>query len=545
MKRNITRLACILPIGICAFEYPNAAFAQSAPLVDVCSGLSVKLPVLTPVASTLDVLLNGVVGAVNSNLVGQLSGKNIGVSVLDTSGNLVSTPGDCKLSTSGIVDTTNQGITVGGGAIDGLGGSGAAALAGSIDAIAVGNGATTATTATGAVALGLRGSVTAVDGVSLGRDTTTSATGGVALGAGSVANRAGMNGAAEAFSGTAVTSTAGAVSVGATGSERQITNVAGGTADTDAVNVRQLNAVNTSLTNDINNVNTTLTTNINNVSNSLSNVSTTLTNQINNVNTTLTNSITTTNTNLNNNMTSVATALGGGSSYDTTTNIFNGPSYSLRGVIYNNVGSALVAIDNVISGTGTGGAIASNNDANVANASATGSNATAVGYGSSATYNNSISIGNSVATTRVNQVAIGQTNNTYTLAGVTSKASAAAQVGPTQVVTTDAYGNLASANVDMGQMSNDISNLKKTTSDIRKEARGGIAAAMAMAATPTPSAPGKTAWATNVATFSGRVAGSLSIAHRVDVDYPLIVNAAIGYSPGTPAGVRVGVSGEF
>jgi autotransporter adhesin len=40
-----------------------------------------------------------------------------------------------------------------------------------------------------------------------------------------------------------VSSTQGAVSVGSAGNERQITNVAGGTQATDAVNVRQLQAV--------------------------------------------------------------------------------------------------------------------------------------------------------------------------------------------------------------------------------------------------------------------------------------------------------------
>ncbi|WP_229359052.1 YadA-like family protein [Halomonas salipaludis] len=67
--------------------------------------------------------------------------------------------------------------------------------------------------------------------------------GGVALGAGSVAQREGMDGQEEAFSGESVASTQGAVSVGSEGSERQITNVAGGTEATDAVNVRQLESV--------------------------------------------------------------------------------------------------------------------------------------------------------------------------------------------------------------------------------------------------------------------------------------------------------------
>jgi len=65
----------------------------------------------------------------------------------------------------------------------------------------------------------------------------------VALGAGAAAERGGMNGQRELFSNVAVGSTQGAVSVGSAGGERQITNVAGGTQATDAVNVRQLQAV--------------------------------------------------------------------------------------------------------------------------------------------------------------------------------------------------------------------------------------------------------------------------------------------------------------
>ncbi len=80
-------------------------------------------------------------------------------------------------------------------------------------------------------------------GTALGTHTTVKTDGGVALGAGSTADRAGMAGANEAFSGIAVGSTQGAVSVGTVGGERQIINVAGGTQATDAVNVRQLEAV--------------------------------------------------------------------------------------------------------------------------------------------------------------------------------------------------------------------------------------------------------------------------------------------------------------
>ncbi|MHB1056962.1 MAG: YadA-like family protein [Rhodanobacter sp.] len=93
-----------------------------------------------------------------------------------------------------------------------------------------------------AVGQGAQAAVT--DATSVGQFASVTSAGGVALGVGSMADRAAMAGAAELFSGTAVSSAAGALSVGAAGAERQITNVAGGTQDTDAVNVRQLRAVN-------------------------------------------------------------------------------------------------------------------------------------------------------------------------------------------------------------------------------------------------------------------------------------------------------------
>ncbi|WP_433924161.1 YadA-like family protein [Vreelandella sp. 21] len=88
------------------------------------------------------------------------------------------------------------------------------------------------------------GSVASGDrSVASGAGAQANAEGSVALGADSVADREGMNGERERFSNESVASTQGAVSVGSAGNERQITNVAGGTRDTDAVNVRQLDAV--------------------------------------------------------------------------------------------------------------------------------------------------------------------------------------------------------------------------------------------------------------------------------------------------------------
>ncbi|WP_196484559.1 YadA family autotransporter adhesin, partial [Xylella fastidiosa] len=74
-----------------------------------------------------------------------------------------------------------------------------------------------------AMAIGTNAAVSGTDSVALGKNTNVSADNAVAIGNGSVADRA------------------NSVSVGSGGSERQVTNVAAGTADTDAVNVSQLN----------------------------------------------------------------------------------------------------------------------------------------------------------------------------------------------------------------------------------------------------------------------------------------------------------------
>ena len=75
------------------------------------------------------------------------------------------------------------------------------------------------------ISFGHQNTISASNAVAIGNGASVSVEGGVALGVGSVADRA------------------NAVSVGSKGAERQIINVAAGTADTDAVNVSQLNAV--------------------------------------------------------------------------------------------------------------------------------------------------------------------------------------------------------------------------------------------------------------------------------------------------------------
>ncbi|NDZ13478.1 calcium-binding protein [Variovorax sp. WS11] len=121
--------------------------------------------------------------------------------------------------------------------------------------VAIGQGATSHRA--DSVAIGTQSSAAAVQGVAIGAGSSVTQAGGVALGAGSVASTAaGAAGYVPTGASTsqtaainATTSTLSAVSVGdaANGQFRQITGVAAGSLDSDAVNVSQLKAVQTTV----------------------------------------------------------------------------------------------------------------------------------------------------------------------------------------------------------------------------------------------------------------------------------------------------------
>ena len=112
-------------------------------------------------------------------------------------------------------------------------------------AVAVGRGATA--TAEYAVAIGDSASATTTNGVALGYKSKATIASGVA-GYDANANRTNKY---AGLSGNTLTSTLGAVSIGdGTNNTRQITGLAAGTNDTDAVNVAQLKSVNLAFTGD-------------------------------------------------------------------------------------------------------------------------------------------------------------------------------------------------------------------------------------------------------------------------------------------------------
>jgi hypothetical protein len=259
-----------------------------------------------------------------------------------------------------------------------------------------------------------------------------------------------------------------------------------------------------------------------------------------------------------------STAVGTGASAANTGSVALGYAASAQGLGGTAIGTASAA-----SGAGStalgfvAGATGTGSTAVGAAASAAGNNSVALGNGAAANQANTIAIGANVKTTQANQVAIGNSANTYRLGGIGSQASAAAQSGATAFVTTDANGNLAASaygpstiaglgnRIDSVQAQ--VNNLEAKTDSVqryaiqtRKEARQGVAMAIAMATAPMPSAPGKTTWATNGATYRGEWAGGLAVAHRLPTCcVPIAVTAGVAYGGDNAVGVRAGLAGEF
>ncbi|WP_194270688.1 beta strand repeat-containing protein [Glaciimonas soli] len=192
---------------------------------------------------------------------------------------------------------------------------GSSATAGGQASIALGSGAYT--NSDYSVALGsntrvLGASATAIGSsakangqasVALGSQAFASADNSVALGAGSTTNAilsaSAYNPGASTLAGIVPV---GEVSVGSVGNERRMTNVAAGSAATDAVNVSQLTSEAAK-------------------SNTLGN--------------------------------SVATALGGTAAYDSSTGAITLPSYTVQGTTYNDVGAALDGLNTGLNTTNT------------------------------------------------------------------------------------------------------------------------------------------------------------------------------------------------
>ena len=532
----------VLLTGASIFVMTGAANAQS--VINICSGVSATLPTIptlsavptlpsgtvtaigtlpilglgglsldsTPITSQLNNVVNGVnstlvsgintnvVNALNTNVIGQLSGRPLSVSALDPNGNLVTFPStNCSLAVA-----NPRGITLGGGQIDGLGGTGnPTANAGAASAIALGNGSSTAAGVAGAVAVGT------------GASTTTA--GGVALGAGSVASR--PNAGTELFTGTALRTTIGAVSVGSATNERQITNVAGGTQATDAVNLRQLQSVGTGL----------------------------------------------------------AGSLGGGASFSTATGAFTQPGYVIGGTTYRDVGSALAALGSgttpptptpvsglvaqatptspITVGAATGGTEV-NIRGTVGDRVLTGVAAGRVVEGSTDAVNGGQVFGLTRNTVQYDtDPGTGRRLNSVTLAGADPNTPVLVRNVATGMADTDAantgqvkqavadskaYTDQQIANLTLGNNSGEFARLRSDIREVRREARQAAAVGLAAGSLRYDDRPGKLSLAAGGGAWRGEAGAAFGIGYTTP-DGLARLNAAAS-TAGGEWGVGGGVS---
>src|SRR5262249_14061272 len=138
------------------------------------------------------------------------------------------------------------------------------------------------------------------------------------------------------------------------------------------------------------------------------------------------------------------------------------------------------------------------------------------GAANRAGFGGSTAVGAGATKTAGNQMMFGTASTTYAAPGITSAASRAAQSGPTQFVTSDASGNLATSNFGP----QDIAVLKQ---DMVK-AFEGTAVAIALGGTALPSDK-RFAISTNWGNFRGQ--NAMSFAGQMRLNEAIVVNAGI------------------
>ena len=235
-----------------------------------------------------------------------------------------------------------------------------------------------------------------------------------------------------------------------------------------------------------------------------------------------------------------------------SSNIATGNSANASGGGSNNIATGLLAnasgsgSNNVAIGQSANASGDAMNNVAVGNlANATGANSTAIGNDAFAFFANSAAFGNGAVATSANQQMFGTASNTYTMPGITSAASAAAQSGPVQIVTSDAGGNLATSTpTGLGLASSgDISAINSRLDQLNStstKALNGVAMAFAMAGTPQLLPNEHFAVAPSWGNFQGT--NGLSIGAAARIANNLQANAGIAYGTnGGGVGGRVGL----
>ena len=212
---------------------------------------------------------NGTTAELGGVAVGQAAKSNkfnsvaMGMNVTADGDNSVALGGSASANSDGTIAIGSYGSTPTKATGNRALAIGSATTANGLESIAIGSRVNS--TSQHSIAIGTRANASAVKSVAIGPDSRATVDGGVALGRDSVANVIGgvtnkgynpntnRTDIYSGLTGNVLTSTTGAVSIGnGTTVTRQLTGLAAGTKDTDAVNVAQLKSVNLTFSGNVN-----------------------------------------------------------------------------------------------------------------------------------------------------------------------------------------------------------------------------------------------------------------------------------------------------
>ena len=212
---------------------------------------------------------NGTTAELGGVAVGQAAKSNkfysvaMGMNVTADGDNSVALGGSASANSDGTIAIGSYGSTPTKATGNRALAIGSATTANGLESIAIGSRVNS--TSQHSIAIGTRANASAVKSVAIGPDSSVTVDGGIALGRDSVANVIGgvtnkgynpntnRTDIYSGLTGNVLTSTTGAVSIGnGTTVTRQLTGLAAGTRDTDAVNVAQLKSVNLAFSGNVN-----------------------------------------------------------------------------------------------------------------------------------------------------------------------------------------------------------------------------------------------------------------------------------------------------
>nr|WP_246641635.1 YadA family autotransporter adhesin [Paraburkholderia edwinii] len=328
------------------------------------------------------------------------------------------------------------------------------------------------------------------DAVAIGGNARAQADNSVALGANSVSDRANT------------------VSVGAAGAERQITNVAAGTADTDAVNLGQLKAAGLINTDGTANAAATYDHNADG--------------------------------SINYNSITMGDNVAGGT---TIHNVAAGTD-SMDAVNVSQMNEAIANVTNIANNS-SNPLFTANGSRETEAAVASGNHATAMGANAKASADNSVALGANSVADRANTVSVGAAGSERQIANVAAgtEATDAVNVEQLNAAVGDAIGNMPAGMTAKDYTDSRINSVQNTVNQVAKNSYAGIAAAMAMP-NLTPSQPGKTVVAAGSGVYKSGAAAAVGVTHR-SRNGKWLTNGALSVTSTGDAGARVQVGYEF